>query len=377
MKIYTQESKMVDEVLVAVKDLQNFTAEILRRYGLGSEDAAISAEVLVRADQRGISSHGVARLQRYIDGLEQGVIIASPVVKILKETPVSLLIDGGGGMGPPITFRAMQRCVEKAQENFLCFAAIRNSNHYGIAGYYVQMALEAGMIGISLTNTAPLVVPTFGRSVVIGTNPIAVGFPTGSGHPFLLDMATSTVPRGKLEVYARKGEPIPDCWACDAEGVPSTDPVELLRQLVERNGGGLLPLGGASELTGGHKGYGLSAVVDIFCGVLSGGAFGINLYQNKEAPSGVAHFVGAINPAAFIGLDELQQRVSDFCRMLKDAPKAAGQERIFVAGEKEYEAEQRHHKYVPLEAKVFAQLEAIGSRFGLSLRAKNETEIQS
>lgn len=360
---------MEDKIFVVVPDLKQLVTEILVREGLTPADASITADVLVRADQRNIPSHGVARLKRYIDGLQEGTIIARPNIQTIKETPVSLVIDGGGGMGQPIAFQAMQKCVAKARNHLICLATIRNSNHFGIAGYYVQMALQEKMIGLALTNTAPLVVPTFGRTVVIGTNPIAIGFPTTDGKPFLLDMATSTVPRGKLEVYARQGRPIPDCWACDSEGLPSTDPVALLEELQQRKGGGLLPLGGASELTGGHKGYGLSAMVDILCGVLSGGAFGSHLYQDKNAPSGVAHFIGAINPEAFLGLDELQDNLARYIDMLKNAEKATGQDRIYVAGEKEQEAEERHRERVPLEKKVWQQLNAIGERYGLQLQA--------
>lgn len=335
--------------------------------GLSAEDARITADVLLMADRRGIGSHGVARLKRYVDGIKNGVIRTHPAVKTVRETPVSLVIDGDGGMGQPLTYRAMQRCLEKARTNFMCFATIRNSNHYGIAGYYVLMALTEGMIGVSATNTTPLVVPTFGRNVTIGTNPIAVGFPGKNEKPFLLDMATSTVPRGKLEVFARKEKPIPDCWACDQAGQPSTNAAALLDDMINRRGGGLLPLGGGDELTGGHKGYGLSALVDILCGVLSGGRVGPDVARNNNAPAGVAHFIGVINPAAFMGLDAIGESLDEYIRLLKKADKAAGQERIYVAGEKEYIFEEKYREYVPLQKKVFEILNNIGNEIGLSI----------
>ena len=334
---------------------------------MNAEDARITADVLICADRRGIDSHGVARLKRYVDGIRNGIIRVNPAVRTIQETPVSLVIDGDGGMGQPIAYHAMQKCIEKARTGYMCFAAIRNSNHYGIAGYYVLMALAEGMIGISLTNTTPLVVPTFGRNVTIGTNPIAVGFPGKNERPFLLDMATSTVSRGKLEVYARKEQPIPDCWACDQAGQPSTDAAALLENMIKRQGGGLLPLGGGSELTGGHKGYCLSAMVDIFCGGLSAGMVGPQVARNDNAPAGVTHFIGAINPSAFLGADSLGENIDEYIRILKKADKAEGQDQIYVAGEKEYIAAEKYQKFVPLQKKVFQTLNEIGDAIGISL----------
>lgn len=336
-------------------------------HGLNAEDARITAGVLISADRRGIGSHGVARLKRYVDGIKSGVIRLDPKVKTIKETPVSLVIDGDGGMGQPIAYRAMQKCIKKARLSYMCLATIRNSNHFGIAGYYVLMALAQGMIGITLTNATPLVVPTFARNATIGTNPIAIGFPAKEERPFLLDMATSTVPRGKLEVYARKGEPIPDCWACDQDGKPSTDASALLEEIVNQRRGGLLPLGGGSELTGGHKGYGLSAVVDILCGVLSAGMVGTEVARQPNAPAGVSHFLGVINPAAFLGEESLSNEIDDYIRMLRNAEKAQEQERIYIAGEKEFIAEEKNRKFVPIEKNVFQTLNLIGSEKGLSI----------
>ncbi len=365
-----------EEVQVKVAELEAFVRKVLIAQGLSAEDACITADVLILADRRGIGSHGVARLKRYVDGIKNGVIRTCPNVKTVHETPVSLVIDGDGGMGQPLTYRTMQRCLEKARTNFMCFASIRNSNHYGIAGYYVLMALAEGMIGVSLTNTTPLTVPTFGRNVTIGTNPIAIGFPGKDERPFLLDMATSTVPRGKLEVYARKEKPIPDCWACDASGQPSTNAAALLDDMINRRGGGLLPLGGGDELTGGHKGYGLSAMVDILCGVLSGGMVGPEVARRKNAPAGVAHFIGVINPAAFLGAEAIGEGLDAYIRTLRNADKAAGQERIFVAGEKEYEFAEKYREFVPLQKKVFDILNNLGNEIGLSITENKKERIE-
>ncbi|MEN8153079.1 MAG: Ldh family oxidoreductase [Acidobacteriota bacterium] len=358
---------MKERILVKTKELESFTIEVLNKYGLSMEDAEITAKVLLSADQRGIESHGVARLKRYTDGIKSGIIKSSPDIKTIVETPVSLVVDGDGGMGQPITYNTMDRCIKKAKDNLMCFASIRNSNHYGIAGYYTLMALENDMIGISLTNSAPLVVPTFAKDAVTGTNPISVGVPAENEKPFLLDMATSTVPRGKLEVYSRKEDPIPNSWATDEKGIPTDDSKKVLDNLLNRRGGGLLPLGGGLELTGGHKGYGLSAIVDIFSGILSGGAVGKDVYSKKGSPPEVAHFIGAINPEAFVGGEDIKKGMDYYINMLKNSTKAEGQDRIYVAGEKEYENTEANKVQLSLQSKVFITLNELGSEFGIKL----------
>ncbi|MBN2280216.1 MAG: Ldh family oxidoreductase [Candidatus Marinimicrobia bacterium] len=357
---------MSDQVKIKTENLRQFTKMILGNF-ISEQDARITADVLLAADVRGIESHGVARLQRYISGLKQGVILPIGEAKIIKETPVSIVADGQGGMGQPITCKIMEKCIEKARTHFMCFASIRNSNHYGIAGYYTKMALEENMIGISLTNSAPLVLPTFSSEAVIGTNPISIGIPAQKHRPFLLDMATSTVPRGKLEVYARKNKPMPDSWATDEKGIPSVDPSLVLHNMVHRIGGGLLPLGGGGELTGGHKGFGLSAVVDIFSGVLSSGKLGKDVYGEKGKPAGVCHFIGAIHPDAFCGLKEISSNMDDYIDMLKSSRPAEGEDYIYVAGEKEYRNEEKNAQEMWLQDKVFQNLRDLGKEFGLTL----------
>ena len=339
------------KVHVRTEELFQFTKRILLHAGLKDEDADITATVLLSADKRGISSHGVARLKRYLTAIKQGVILPDAAMEIVKETPVSLVVDGHGGMGAVVAFHTMKHCIEKAKENYLCFASVRNSNHYG-------------------TNSAPLVVPTFAKDAVIGTNPISVGFP-GKKTSFLLDMATSTVPRGKLEVYARENKQIPLVWATDERGKPTTDAVKVLENVLHRKGGGLLPLGGSQEETGGHKGYGLSVMVDLLTGGLSNGAMGPDVYGTPNQPSGVSHFFGAIHPDAFCGIDSLEKQVDMMLNLLKGLPPADTQQHIFVAGEKEFLAEKRYEKILPLQQTVFETLQEIGSSYGLSLQAVN------
>ncbi len=358
---------MDERIRVYVSDLEDFVVEVLKKHGMDETDARICTAVMTSADKRGIESHGVARLKRYVDGIKNGVIRLDAEVQTVQETPVSLVIDGGGGMGQLIGHSAMKRCIEKAKESFICFAAIRNSNHYGIAGYYSQMALDEGMIGLSLTNSAPLVVPTFGKDAILGTNPISMGVPSNGGMPFLLDMATSTVPRGKVEVFSRKDQSMPPTWATDEHGEPTTDPKLVLDNLVNRNGGGLLPIGGNSMLNAGHKGYSLAMLVDIFCGVLSGGAVGLDVNKNKNAPANVAHFLGAINPAAFTGLEAIGERMGYLGDMLKNSRKCCQEDRIYIPGEVEYEAEEANRESLTLQDKVFGILNDIGHEFNLKL----------
>jgi LDH2 family malate/lactate/ureidoglycolate dehydrogenase len=247
---------------------------------------------------------------------------------------------------------------------------VRISNHYGIAGYYAMMALEHNCIGMSMTNAAVLVVPTFGRDAMLGTNALAVAAPAGKERPFVMDMATSTVPRGKLEVHNRLEKPIPLGWATDETGEPTTDPARVLENSRLRAGGGLLPLGGAGELLSGHKGYGLAMWVDIFTAVLSGASYANLVYpkdeKGKPLPSDIGHFFGAWRVDAFRPLEEFQAAMDDLQRRLKNSPKAEGRERIYIHGEKEYEEyEQRIEQGIPLNPKVAADLQAIGEELGV------------
>ena len=264
----------------------------------------------------------------------------------------------------------MKLAIRKAQEVGVGFVAVRNSNHYGIAGYYSMMALEQEMIGISMTNAAVLVVPTFGKDALLGTNPISVAAPSGEERPFVLDMATSTVPRGKLEVYERQEKPLPLGWATDEHGVATTDVHRVLDNLLARAGGGLLPLGGEGELFRGYKGYGLSLLVDILSGVLPGAGYANTIYpktpEGKPLPANVGHFFGAIRVDAFRPLAEFKATMDDIIRRLKGSAKAEGAERIYVHGEKEFEEEERRRREgIPLHPKTVAMMQQIARELGV------------
>lgn len=356
-------------IRVQAVPLKAFCCRVFEELGVAPVDAEVTADNLVLADLRGVSSHGVARLQRYVNGLRDGMMVARPKIEVVHETITTALIDGGGGLGQPVSKQAMRLAIKKAREVGAGFVAVRNSNHYGIAGYYALMALEEEMIGISMTNASVLVVPTFGRDAMLGTNPISVAAPAGEERAFVLDMATSTVPRGKLEVYDRQEKPVPLGWVTDERGVPTDDAGRVLRSLLARAGGGLLPLGGAGELMGGHKGYGLALLVDVLCGVLPGAGYANTIYpkapDGSPLPANVGHFFGALRVDAFRPLDAFKATMDDIVRRLKNSPKAEGQERIYIHGEKESEMEdERSVNGVILHPKVVADLKAIAQEVG-------------
>ena len=342
--------------------LRDFVTEVISRLGVQREDAFVTADVLVQAELRGIESHGVQRLARYVNGIKQGAIDTRAHIKVINETPSTALVDGGNGLGQPVGKFGMDLCLRKAEQAGAAFVSVRNSNHYGIAGYYAMMALPRQMIGMSFTNSRPLAVPTHGRQALIGTNPISIAVPAGNELPFVLDMATSVVPIGKVEVAAIKGVPIPLGWAVDGSGLPTTDPAAVL------SGGGALPLGGTAEFSG-YKGYGLAVMVDILCGVLSGAGFAA-LVGGKKGPANVGHFFAAMRVDAFRPLGEFKAAMDSLLRSLKDSPKAEGQGRIFVAGEKEFEREQEYRlDGIPLYHKVLQDVQRIGKDLDVEWKA--------
>jgi len=353
-------------LVVQAEPLAAFCQRTFQAMGVPPDDAAVTAEVLVMANLRGTDSHGVARLRRYVDGLRQGVMCPRPEVKILHETPLTALVDGGGGLGQPIGTRAMRLAIAKAVAQGAGFVSVRNSNHYGIAGYYALMALEQDLIGLSLTNSGCYVVPTFGREAILGTNPISVAVPAGREYPFVLDMSTAVITLGTLEVCQRRGLELLPGWATDAQGEPTTCAAEVLYNLANRAGGGIMPLGGMGEQHGGHKGYGLAMLVDILCGVLPGAGYLDHIYLDDEdgrpLPANVGHFFGALRVDAFRPLADFQAAMDLFIRRVKCSAKAKGQSRIFIHGEKEFEmAEKRRREGIPLSPKVVASLRGIAA----------------
>jgi len=355
---------------VQAQALLAFCGRVFEKMDVSPEDAHVTADVLVHADLRGIGSHGVARLARYVNGLRDGLMVARPEDRVIVETPTTITLDAGAGLGQPVSHRAMQTAIEKARQFGCGFATVRNSNHYGIAGYYSMMALDHDMIGISTTNADLLVVPTFGRDAVYGTNPISVAVPAGQERPWVLDMATSTVPRGKLEVYDRASKPIPLGWATDERGLPTEDAHRVLDNFAKRAGGGLLPLGGAGEEFSGYKGYGLGILVEILSAVLPGAAYLTDVYPRdaggRPLPADLGHFFGAWRIDAFRPAGEFKADMDDMIRRLKGGHLAEGATRIWIHGEKELEEQaRRREKGIPLGAKVEASLKQIAADLGV------------
>jgi LDH2 family malate/lactate/ureidoglycolate dehydrogenase len=357
---------MPESLIYPVDALKAYVASYFTALDVPEIDAHIAADVLVSADLRGINSHGVIRLYSYYgDRLLKGQINPYSPLSVLKESPATLALDGGNGLGQVVGYRAMSRCIELAEKAGLAITTVRNSNHYGIAGYYAMMALPEDMIGISLTNSQPLVAATFGLPAVLGTNPIAVAMPAGKQKPFVLDMATSIVTIGRIAVHEKSGQPIPAGWGINAQGELTRDPAEV------RHGGALLPLGGPAELRG-YKGYGLSLLVDLLSGVLSGAAFGTGVgHPSHRGNADVGHFFAAIKIDNFRPVDEFKANMDDYIRALKDTPKLPGQERIFVHGEKEFEkAEKYQSEGVPLLVEIVDALIEAGKAAGVPFDLK-------
>lgn len=360
---------------LAVDPALAFCRQALERMNVRPEDAHATAEVLVAADLRGIASHGVAHLRRYVDAIRDGTIIARPQEHIVVETPVTATIDAGAGLGPPVSTRAMSLAIDKACKSGVGFVAVRNSNHHGIAGYYAMMALPHDCIGITMTNASPRVVPTFCTNALLGTNPIAVAVPAGDGRRFVLDMATSVVAQGKLEIADQLDQPIPLGWALDRNGVPTTDSHQTLQDLKSRAGAGLLPLGGHGDLLGGYKGYGLGLWVEIFSALLSGAAFSTLTYPKSPTgsplPANLGHFFGAWRIDCFRPVEDFRAGMDDLLALLRDAPRADGCERIFIHGEKEEEATiENRRRGIPVNDRVWQELFALGKELGVEFPMK-------
>jgi LDH2 family malate/lactate/ureidoglycolate dehydrogenase len=325
----------MEDMHISLEELIDVSAAVLEKHGFSRSESETAARVLAEADARGIRSHGVVRLKRYLAEKDQGFIEADAEPEIVHETPVSLVVDGKRALGQKVSIFAMDRCIEKAEKSYFCFATVRNSNHFGISGYYSEMAQKRGMIGIAMTNTYPLVVPTFGRSPMLGTNPIALCIPAVRA-PFHLDMATSVVPRGKIEVYQRAERPLPEGWAVDESGQPTTEAPRVIANFNAHADGGLLPLGGNGEKFGGHKGFGLAMLVDLLSAGLSLGQWSRETYTGRGG--GVCHFFGAMKLEAFGDPDDIRGHVQEIVDGICASAKTEGEDKIYFHGEKEMAA---------------------------------------
>lgn len=343
--------------------LREFVKAVMKRMGCDDEKAIAIADVLVEADMRGIHSHGVARLRRYVNHMKEGIIDPRAEPKVVFDTPITSLIDGNNGPGQYVSIFSMKRAIEKAKASGVGLVSVRNSNHFGIAGYYTEMAVKEGLVGITMTNSAPLAVHTFSKEAVLGTNPVSIGFARKNAYPFLLDMALSVVPRGKLEVHARLEKEIPHGWAVDETGKGTKDPKKVLENLKEKKGGGLLPLGGEGETFGGHKGYGLMVLVELFTAGLSLGSFSFETYAGKGR---ISHFFAAMDPRIFGIERNFANHMEKLLKRLVESKKRMDAERIYLHGEKEYEMREKAMKDgVELDDPTFDDLRKLSEEMEL------------
>lgn len=346
--------------------LRVFISELFQRLGVPKDDAGVAADVLVRADLRGVESHGVNNLWQYVDPLRAGKLNITPKITVVRESPVMALVDGDGGMGLVVGVKAMKICIAKATNCGLAVVAVRRSKHFGIASYYSLMCLAHDMIGVSMTNNCrPGVVPTFGRQPMMSTNPISVAAPTSHEPPFCLDFATSVVAMSKVGLAIVKGEKIPFGWALDKEGCPTDNPHKVW------DARRFLPLGGTREL-GSHKGYGLGAVVDILTGVLAGGMYGNLARRDPPADERLrfssSHFFAALRVDYFRPLEEFKAAMDDMLRALKNSEKAQGHDRIYTHGEIEFETERKRlQNGIPYHPALVKRLHELASEFDIPL----------
>ena len=336
----------------------NFCHKAFAGYGFTEEESRQITEVLLDADLSGIESHGIQRLIRYHKEITAGLVKVNNSIQIVKETPISATINANDAMGQLVGIKAMDLAIEKAKSTGIGMVAVRDSNHYGIAGFYTRRAAEQGLIGICMTNTEAIMVPTFGKQAMLGTNPIAFSMPA-SPIPFTFDAATTVVPRGKLEVYAKRDGLIRDGWALDENGNPSTDAPRVLNNIISKTGGGILPLGGAGEETSGYKGYGFAMLCEICTAILSGGTTSNYIYKTPGRAN-IAHFFMAVDHSVFGEPEELEAALSRYMEELRQSNKADGQDRIYTHGEKEFLARERViREGIPVNEKTYSEMKMI------------------
>lgn len=358
--------------------MNSFMIDVFRAYGVPVEDAVICADVLLEADRHGIDSHGCNRFKPiYIDRIENGSLLPKTEMEIIKETPTTVVMDAHDGMGMVASHKMMTMLIDKAGKYGMAGGAIRNSTHYGIAGYWTNMAAKEGMIGITGTNARPSIAPTFGVENMLGTNPLTFSLPTDEEFPFCIDCATSAVQRGKIEYYAREGKDTPAGMVVTQDGGEITDSKEILKMLTDGTAA-LTPLGGGpGDENCGYKGYGYATVVEILSAALAGGQFMKSLSgtdsEGKPQMYHLGHFFFVVDPDAFMGRKEFKKTAGEICRQLRASKKAPGYERILTAGEKEYLAWQdRKDKGVPVGEGVQKEIIEMRDRLGLEYRFEFE-----
>ena len=362
---------MAEEIVwIDFETMVNFMVDVFVGVGVPEKDAQICADLLITADKWGIDSHGIGRLKPiYYDRIKEGIQFPVTNFEVVREGPTTAVVDGHHGMGHVIGKKAMALAIKKARDYGMGMVAVRNSTHFGICGYYLNMAAEAGMMSMVGSNARPSIAPTFGVENMLGTNPLTFGFPTDEDFPFMLDCATSVSQRGKIEVYGRADKEIPHGWVIDNRGQSRTDTQQILVDLVEGRAA-LTPLGGMGEDNAGYKGYGYATVVEILSAALQGGAFMKALTgfddSGKKVPYRLGHFFMAVDIAAFTELEAFKKSTGEILRQLRTSKKAPGQERIYTAGEKEHLAWlERQDKGVPVGKRLQAEMIALRDELNL------------
>jgi LDH2 family malate/lactate/ureidoglycolate dehydrogenase len=348
--------EMSTRVMARHDQLEIFCTRVLEKLGVPREEAEITARTLVTANLRGVDTHGVLRLPLYTARLKGGALNPSLNLTTEKETIATALLNGHDGIGQVISYRAMQIAIRKAKEAGVSYVAVRNSNHFGAGAYYPMMALEHDMIGLTFSNASPRLAPTGGVDRLFGNNPWSIAVPAGQRLPVVLDMANSVVAAGKIRILQKEGKPIPEGWALNRYGEPTTDPDEALKGI-------LLAIGG-------YKGYGITLMMDLLTGVLADSNYGPRVKSLDQGiePSRTAHSFMAIDLAAFTDAAAFKARMDAYIDEIKSSAKARGSEAIYVPGELEFlRVQERIEQGVPLQAKVAEELRAIANDVGVPL----------
>ena len=357
-----------DIVYINADTLQNFMKDVFIGLGVPKEDAEIISDVLITSDLRGMDTHGIQRLKMYYDRVKAGIYEVNTKIDIINDGPTTALWDGNCGMGHVIAYKAMKTAIKKARKYGLGAVAVRNSTHFGIAGYYTLMATKEGMIGLTTTNARPSIPPTFGVEPMLGTNPLTLGAPTDEDFPFCLDCATSIIQRGKVELYNRLNKPLPNGVVIDDNGNEITNPSEILEKMIQRKAA-LLPLGGAGEDLSGYKGYGYATFVEILSAALQNGIFlrdTLGIEEEGQKRLKVGHFFLAINIEGFIPLDNFRNTTGEIMRGLRSAKKQPGAKQIYTAGEKEYKSKiKRKQTGIPINKSIQEDIKIMQKELGL------------
>lgn len=347
--------------------VRQFCIDVFQGYGFSKSESVDITDVLLTADLYGIESHGIQRLIRYHDGIKDGSILPKAKYECTHETKLSAVINAHMGMGQVVAKAAMEFAIAKAKEHGFGAVVVNHSNHYGIAGYYASMAVKEDLIGMCFTNTEAIAIPTFGKNAMLGTNPIAFAMPADP-VPFLYDVATTVVPRGKLEVYQKNGKSMPFGWAVDSNGLDCTDAGTVVENIIHKSGGGILPLGGSSEETGSHKGYGLGMLVEIATSIFAGGVTSNHVGHSGNGETSEAFF--ALDYGMFGDKSEIKHNLSVLLQELRDSAKAKGQDRIYTHGEKELESRaEKMLNGIPVNEKTVTEMRMIGNSVGVNFES--------